>query len=95
MSSAVPKHAIVLDRGTIEERGAIQAIVKEHANGWWHRATDMWIVGGGTASDWTDKIRTILPGAGPSSVIVLSLGEGWAFYGPNSAQKAEWLHTHL
>jgi hypothetical protein len=85
----------VLDHGTPEEREAIHALVKEHANGWWHRFANVWFVGGRTAAWWRDTLR---PAKRPgSSILVLRLpdpdGRAWASIGPNSPERFHWLHA--
>ncbi len=87
--------AVVLDRGSPEEREAIQAVVKEHANGWWHRFESFWVVGGHTASWWRDQLRPSIA-AGPSTLLVMKLpadeSRAWAAFGPNMEERFRWMH---
>jgi hypothetical protein len=42
-----PANLVILDRGTPEEREAIQAQIKKSGTAWWHHFQDVWIVKGG------------------------------------------------
>jgi hypothetical protein len=90
---------IVLDRGTSEEREAIHALVKEHARGWWHRYTDLWIVVGlASTPEWRDVLKPAITRGSESSVMVFQLPESgirWAYFGPHSMEKTAWLHREL
>src|SRR5687768_16063686 len=88
---------IVIDRATPEVLNAAHAIIKAHANGWWHRMANAWIVGGEVrAPEWRDHLkRRVKP---PTSVLVLRLPErteerGWAYFGPYATTRASWLHN--
>lgn len=89
------KHVVLLDRSTAEERAAVQAAIKENADGWWHHFQDAWIVSGKTPKFWRDLVREHLSSP-ESGVLVLALPEkgerGWAFYGPRLKAKTKWLH---
>lgn len=88
-------HAIIIDGANEEEREAIHEAVKASTEWWWHRFSDTWIVRGGTAEEWRDRITPLLQ-TGPSSVLVLSLPplaqRRWSYYGPNAKERGEWLH---
>jgi hypothetical protein len=87
---------IVLDRATPEEREAVHALVKQHAKGWWHQFSDVWIAGGKTSREWRDILRGTIPG-GTSSLLVIALPEEgrrqWSFRGPRVRRRTRWLHT--
>lgn len=97
MTQAQPtvKHVILADSLSVEQRDAIQSVVKEHARGWWHRFPDVWIVGGGTAKEWRDRVKPFI-GSGGASVLVITLpseGRRWAYFGPDGEQRMKWLHS--
>ena len=89
------KYVIILDRGSRDQREAVQAIVKQHANEiWWHWFADTWLVEGYTAGFWRDAIRPVIT-PGSASVLVIELGEDWAYYGPKAAERMKWLHQRV
>lgn len=75
---------VVLDQATDDHREAVQAIVKAHANGWWHNFTDVWIVGGHEVTYWRDLIKPTLA-LSPARVLVMGLPDmgqrAWATAG--------------
>ena len=92
------KYVLILDRGNATEVTAIQKIVKENSNGWWHQFENVWIVNGRSAAKWRDLAKAGLV-AGPSSILVLkmpdsSIGVRWSFVGPNSKKITRWLHDN-
>lgn len=79
----------------------MQEVVKQHANGWWHRFESVWLVSSSSslasAKAWRDAIKGSLIPSLPSSVLVLSEpdGEGsWAFSGPSANAKCKWFHDN-
>jgi hypothetical protein len=46
--------------GTDDHREAVQAIVKEHAQKWWHYFPDVWIVVGHSHKYWGDLVKPVL-----------------------------------
>src|SRR5690606_36286918 len=76
-------YVISIDRATQEELNRAHQIIKENANGWWHRHATTWIAGGLTAAEWRDLLKDTLRSS-QSSVLVLKLpkeeaGSAWAF----------------
>lgn len=90
-------HIIVVDRGTDEELNAVHQVVKAEAKGWWHRFTNVWLVGGRTTNEWRDALQEIIRG-GPSSVLVLRLPKHadrhWSYFGPKWKERCEWIHNN-
>lgn len=89
--------AISIDRATQAELNAVHEIVKENANGWWHRHVNLWIVGGGTASKWRDLLKPALLSG--SSILVLQLPDEdsekkWSYNGQNAEEKCRWFHDN-
>ncbi len=89
---------ISVDRATGDELNNVQNVIKENANGWWHRHTNVWIVGGGSASKWRDLIKPALPSR-DSSVLVIKLpsedaDRSWAFSGKDASAKCKWFHEN-
>ncbi len=89
-----PRHVILVDRVSLDEREAIHAVVKEHSRGWWHHFADSWIVGGHTAANWRDWIGAVK--GSTSDVLVLTLpsdqrARRWAARGPRSAKSSDWI----
>ena len=78
------------------QHNAVQAIVKAHARGWWHRVPDVWVVNGHDAAYWRDLIRPVLL-LSKAKVVVFQLPpqggpRNWAIAGlPTGA--ANWLFT--
>jgi hypothetical protein len=70
----MPSHMylIVTSQANDSQRNAVQAIVKEHANGWWHQLPDICIVGGHDHVYWRDLIKPVLL-LSNASVIVFQL----------------------
>jgi len=86
---------IALGYASDAERAAVQAIVKAHANGWWHNLPDVWIAGGHEHAYWADLIKPVL-GASNAQVVVLELPRDQAYRmfalrGPHPASSARWL----
>jgi hypothetical protein len=88
------------------QRNKVQAVVKEHANGWWHFFADLWIVGGrggtghGPTTEWRDLILKSLGAGSGVGVLVLQLPPNsadrwWAMSGPDGETRAEWLRKNL
>ncbi len=90
-----PLYLIVLDHANVDQRNAVQAIVKVHSSAWWHQYADVWIAAGHTAAYWRDLITPVIRGPG-TSVLVFKLpgspGRAWAATGPNSAERCDWLY---
>jgi hypothetical protein len=90
---------IVLNAATNDEREAVQAIVRVHARGWWHRFADAWIVGGYEPAFWKTLIKPVIPN-GSSSVLILALPESaadknFAYYGVETEDRNKWLLQNL
>lgn len=89
--------AISVDRATRQELNNVQAIIKEKADGWWHRHATFWIAGGLEASEWRDLLKPVLRSE-RSNVLVLLLPDEedrrWGFYGPDAKRKSSWLHEN-
>jgi len=51
---------VALGNASDAQRQAVQAIVKTHADGWWHNLPDVWIAGGHTHTYWADLIHPVL-----------------------------------
>lgn len=96
-----PAKILLVDGATPLQLTAIQALVTQHANGWWHHMTNVWIVGSTeSATFWRDLIRpivatqigeTVVP-----SVLVLDLPPAemtrdWAYFGPSQQNQIGWL----
>jgi len=97
---AAQKYVIILDEPSPAVREAVQKVVKEHANGWWHRLPNVWMVGGHSAAFWRDQISPLLPNPGATSVLVLRLAPNsesakWSYWGPNAADRMAWLHRNF
>ena len=88
---------IVIDRATDDELNTAHEAIKSKADGWWHRYTNTWIVGGLTASEWRDLVKRVLI-SDSASVLVLKLPEAedrrWAYYGPRAEERMGWLHRN-
>jgi hypothetical protein len=89
--------AISVDRANNSALEAAQSIVRNHANGWWHRHVNLWIVCGLTAEEWRVLIKPVLSTG--SSVLVLQLPpeetkRDWAYSGPDAKNKCGWLHRN-
>ena len=81
--------AIAVDRATTQQLNAVHELVKQHANGWWHHHTNLWIVGASAqnadtkrVSFWRDLIKPVLA-VGQAKILVLRLpseadGRWWA-----------------
>ncbi|MBD3322391.1 MAG: hypothetical protein GF350_14920 [Chitinivibrionales bacterium] len=92
-------YVVLLDRAGNEEREIVHSAIKEHANGWWHRHENTWIVGGLTSAKWRDVVKEAMF-SGPSSVLVLALPREeakryWSYYGPKSKERCKWLHDNI
>jgi hypothetical protein len=89
--------AVSVDRASADELNKVQGVIKEHANGWWHRQTNFWIVGGQSASKWRDLIKPCLTET-DSNVLVIGLPPAdestWAFAGHDATTKCKWLHDN-
>lgn len=88
---------IALNKATDENREAVQAIVKVHADGWWHNFTDIWIVGGHSASYWRDLIAPTLMNS-TAEVLVMALpldGGAWATSKVKTANTKWFNETYL
>lgn len=92
-----PTYIIVIDRATDIELNAAHEIIKSRANGWWHRFTNTWLVGGLSVSEWRDALRDTTE-SGPSSILVMKLpeagGRAWSYIGPRAKERCEWLHEN-
>jgi hypothetical protein len=53
-------YLIALSQANDSQRDAIQAIVKAHADAWWHELPDIWVAGGQDAAYWTSLIKPVL-----------------------------------
>jgi hypothetical protein len=63
---------IALGNASDAQREAVQAIVKAHADDWWHNLPDVWIVGGQSHTYWGDLIKPVLA-LSQARVLVLEL----------------------
>lgn len=91
---AAPFSIIVAEDIDNTQRTLIHELVKAASDDWWHDLPDVWVVkGGGTADDWRDRLRPLVPLA-PSSVMVLALkptpGNRWATQGRLSTVSNWW-----
>ncbi len=89
---------VSVDRATADELNKVQQVIKANADGWWHRHTNFWIVGGQSAAKWRDLILPCLIEQ-PSTVLVLNLPDSdekrwWAFGGDGAKEKCKWLHDN-
>lgn len=87
---------IILDHADDGEREAVQAIVKDNAERWWHRLEDIWFVVGRSSGEWRDLVKPVIK-QGPSSVLVMALpakgDRRWAYFGPKADERLRWLHN--
>lgn len=93
--AVAPAYVVALGNATDAQRQAVQAIVKAHANGWWHNLPDVWIVGGQTHSYWADLIKPVLA-TSAARVMVLELPRSldhrmFATRGPLPPSSSTWL----
>jgi hypothetical protein len=97
--SDVPMFVIAANRITAQQREQIQAIVKAHANGWWHSFSDLWIVGGKTAIEWRDLVGVVAPFSEGAGVLVLKIDTAsdktWAFRAKMSKAGRAWIRKNL
>jgi hypothetical protein len=94
VTSSIPTYAILVDRATDAQLQAVHQAVKDAANGWWHRFTNVWLVGGKTAVEWRDLLKPLV--SAPGSVLVVRVdGSQWAMSGPDVQERAAWLHKNL
>lgn len=89
--------AISVDRATESELNEVHQIIKENANGWWHRHVSFWVVGGLQCSEWRDLIKPFLVSG--ASVLVLELpadskDRNWSFSGTTATEKCKWFHDN-
>jgi len=63
---------ILLGYASDEQRERVQALVKEHANGWWHHMPDAWIAGGNDHKFWGNTMAPVVAGTS-ARVLVLRL----------------------
>lgn len=89
-------YAISVDRAQASELDRVHAVIKQHADGWWHRHANLWIAGGQTATEWRDLIKPHIQT--PASVLVLKLpaeaARFWAFSGNDASTKCKWFHEN-
>jgi hypothetical protein len=89
---------IVLEKRSIAIREAVQAIVRKHANGWWHHFPDVWIAGGHTPIFWRDRIQPIAQGQNNGVLILLLPSEDgdrrWAYFGPEAEERLSWVRQN-
>jgi hypothetical protein len=79
-------------------RDAVQDLVKQNTDVWWHQMPDLWIVEGDSPKVWRDRIRSLLiAGGGGVDVLVLPLppeGRSYAAYGPSPKSGFDWLREY-
>jgi hypothetical protein len=90
-----PMFLIYVHDANDDQREAIQAIVKTHANGWSHHLPDLWIAGGQSHTYWADLIKPILALSG-AGLVVLELPRDkakrmFAVRGKNPPRMLDWL----
>lgn len=80
---------------TDDHREAVQAIVKEHANGWAHHLPDVWIAGGHDHTYWANLIKPVLALSDAGLLVVeLPRDKGqrmFAARGKNPEKMLNWL----
>ncbi len=84
MSSGSPYFVIILQGIDNSQRTLIHELVKKHADDWWHELADVWVVKGGTAKEWRERLLPLVP-LDPAILLVLALkttpGGRWATHG--------------
>src|SRR4051812_49096018 len=91
-----PLFLITIEEPTQNLREAIQEMVKQNAEEWWHQMPDVWIVQGGSVVDWRDRLLPLRTAAGVNSRgLVLQLpkpfgGRSWAATGQTAAKEFSW-----
>jgi hypothetical protein len=91
MSSAF---MIIIDRPTTDLLNAVHELIKQKTDKWWHRYDAVWIVLGGTATEWRDLIKPLISD-GPSILVFRLPDENdqrqWAASGPSARERFVWL----
>ena len=94
----VPVTLIVVDKAAPETLNAIHAVVKTTAKGWWHRMSDVWIVGGEmTPSQWRALLAPLVEA--PTVLLAVRLPSApqerlWSIRGSKVDELAKWLHEY-
>jgi hypothetical protein len=89
-------HLIIVSDPPSSLREAIQEVVVQHSPEWWHQLPDVWIVEGGTALEWRNRLTPLKTAAGATGVTILVFhlpdlnDRDWAAHGP--PPNFEWLH---
>jgi hypothetical protein len=91
----MPAYTLALGGASDSQREAVQALVKAHANGWWHNLPDVWIVGGHNHKYWADLIHPVLASS-TARLLVLELPRDpstrtFAYRGPFPRTTRDWL----
>lgn len=90
---------IVVDLATDDQIEAVQKVVQDATEFWWHRMTNVWIVGDvstdGTAATWRDRIKEQLAAGVTILVISLPASPNWAARGPDIEPRMKWLKDNL
>ncbi len=92
-------YVILLDRATADEREAVQAIVKDEAQKWWHRFQDVWLATGHSAPEWRELLKPVL-GSPTSNLLVFSLpsdptDRDWSYWGTQADERTAWIKRNF
>jgi hypothetical protein len=98
MATSEQFFVIIVDRPTPAQRDQVHARVKKATKWWWHKYDDVWIVRGGQAGEWRDRLLPAFK-TGASSLLVLKLPgpneqQSWAYFGPDPTDRLAWLHRY-
>jgi hypothetical protein len=89
---------IVLDESGSNLREAVQEMVKQHTEQWWHQMPNVWIVQGDSAKEWRDRILPLKTAAGSNALALVvklpNTGRSWAATGQTSAREFAWFREH-
>src|SRR5262245_17374092 len=90
---------IILDQPSQGQRNAVHARVKKQTSTWWHMYEDIWIVRSThQPTQWINLLKSVFA-TGAAGFLVLGLPNtdetrSWGYFGPNPAQKVDWLHKN-
>jgi len=92
-----PIIAIAIEPSTDLQREQVHEMVTAHAELWWHGLQDLWLVGGGTPSEWRDRLGPIFPTTDAGMVMAFKVqrGGGWAYRAGFPESTSSWLKTNL
>ena len=85
---AEPMHLVVASGIDDTQRTLIHELVKGSTDLWWHGYPDVWMVSGGSAQGWREKLGVFVPKP-PSGILVFRLPEegkrAWSARGVKSS----------